>query len=327
MSSNSRLFRSAGLVCIGLLIGSYYNANDSITSEVTGNNNTRKAEQQQTLSAEDLTNTNKDSTYYDDEPISLLDIPQSTKQLIINVGTSIDPIMPPKSYGPCSHSIAIEPIVGHDIQPHKQLSVIHAAVSDRPGVTSMNIYNTGGQSSSLAKPSQSNYWNSNTGRGDGRTIFVPVITLSSLLNAIPNTTEISLLKTDMQGFDYVAIKEAGSILTKRVKYIMTEVWMNDHYTYHATNDLCRDFMPLMSSLGYELMKLSSSADTPDQIKAQCDVQLKNTPIRPQVEEAAGLDERDAYWVRKDSVGEAFPDCPNIKKLDYSYTNEEYATCV
>src|SRR6056300_1270629 len=113
MSSKSRLFRSAGLVCIGLLIGSYYNANDSNTSEVTGNN-IRKAEQQQTLSAEDLTNTNKDSTYYDDEPISLLDIPPSTKQLIINVGTSIDPIMPPKSYGPCSHSIAIEPIVGHD---------------------------------------------------------------------------------------------------------------------------------------------------------------------------------------------------------------------
>ena len=321
MSSNSRLFRSAGLVCIGLLIGTYYNDNSiniNYSSEVTGN--IRVEQQQQTLSTED-----KDSTH--DEPISLLDIPRSTKQLIMNVGTSIDPIMPPKSYGPCSHSIAIEPIVGHDIQPHKQLSVIHAAVSDKPGLTSMNIYNTGGQSSSLAKPSKQNYWNSNTGRGDGRTIFVPVITLSSLINAIPNTTEISLLKTDMQGFDYVAIKEAGSILTKRVKHIMTEVWMNDHYTYFATNDLCRDFMPLMTSLGYELMKLSSSADTPDQIKVRCDVQLKNTPIRPKVEEAAGLDERDAYWVRKDSAGETFPDCPNIKKLDYSYTNEEYATCV
>ena len=151
MSSNSRLLRSAGLVCIGLLIGTYYNDNSiniNYSSEVTGN--IRVEQQQQTLSTED-----KDSTH--DEPISLLDIPRSTKQLIINVGTSIDPIMPPKSYGPCSHSIAIEPIVGHDIQPHKQLSVIHAAVSDKPGLTSMNIYNTGGQSSSLAKPSKQNH--------------------------------------------------------------------------------------------------------------------------------------------------------------------------
>ena len=41
-----------------------------------------------------------------------------------------------------------------------------------------------------------------------------------------------------------------------------------------------------------------------------------------MEEAAGLDEMGLR-----SVGETFPDCPNIKKLDYSYTNEEYATCV
>jgi len=33
-----------------------------------------------------------------------------------------------------------------------------------------------------------------------------------------------------------------------------------------------------------------------------------------VKEGAGLDERDAYWVRKDSIDMPFPDCPNIKKL-------------
>ena len=197
----------------------------------------------------------------------------------------------------------------------------------------MNVYNNGAESSSLAKPSASQYWNTNTGRGDGRTIIVPVITLSSLISAVPNTTQISLLKTDMQGLDFVAIKEAGSTLKQRVRHIMTEVWMNDHYTYHANNDLCRDFLPFMTELGYELaadIKFDSRSvthsRTPDQIRTQCEKQLRDTPVRPGVKEGAGLDERDAYWVRKDSIDMPFPDCPNIKKPRKTFTAEEYATC-
>ena len=234
--------------------------------------------------------------------------------------------------GPCAKCIAVEPIVGHNIPQHPQVSVVKAAVSERSGVMSMNVYNDGAESSSLAKPSSSQYWNANAGRGDGRTIIVPVITLSSLISAVPNTTQISLLKTDMQGFDFVAIKEAGSILKERVRHIMTEVWMNDHYTYHAKNDFCRDFLPFMTELGYEIANVNfgptsiTHSQTPDQIRAQCEKQLRDTPIRPDVKEGAGLDERDAFWVRKDSIDIPFPDCPNIKMPRKPFTVEEYAQC-
>jgi len=321
---NSRLFRSALLVCIGVLIGQY---NSTTQINCSGNANVISGSEP-IPPIEAVSSTSE----VEETPI-LLDIPKTTKEIVINVGTSVDPILPAPEMGPCAKCIAVEPIVGHNIQQHPQVSVVHAAVSEQSGVMSMNIYNNGAESSSLAKPSASQYWNTNTGRGDGRTIIVPVITLSSLISAVPNTTQISLLKTDMQGFDFVAIKEAGSILKQRVRHIMTEVWMNDHYTYHANNDLCRDFLPFMTELGYELaadIKFDSRSithsKTPEQIVAQCEKQLRDTPIRPGVKEGAGLDERDAYWVRKDSIDIPFPDCPNIKKPRKTFTPEEYATC-
>ena len=319
---NSRLFRSALLVCIGVLIGQY----NSTTQINCSENANVISGSEPILPIEAVSSTSEEA------PI-LLDIPKTTKEIVINVGTSVDPILPSPEMGPCAKCIAVEPIVGHNIAQHPQVSVVHAAVSERSGVMSMNVYNNGAESSSLAKPSASQYWNANSDRGDGRTIIVPVITLSSLISAVPNTTQISLLKTDMQGFDFVAIKEAGSILKQRVRHIMTEVWMNDHYTYHANNDLCRDFLPFMTELGYELapdIKFDSRSvthsKTPDQIRAQCEKQLRDTPIRPGVKEGAGLDERDAYWVRKDSIDIPFPDCPNIKKPRKTFTAEEYATC-
>mmetsp|Transcript_50693 Transcript_50693/g.108019 ORF Transcript_50693/g.108019 Transcript_50693/m.108019 type:complete len:322 (+) Transcript_50693:166-1131(+) len=319
---SSRLFRSALLVCIGVLIGQYNSTTQINCSENTDVSSSNKSVHQ----------IRRSNTLSEEEAPILLDIPKSTKEVVINVGTSIDPILPAPEMGPCAKCIAVEPIVGHNIQQHKQLSVVHAAVSEKAGVVSMNVYNNGAESSSLAKPSASQYWNANTGRGDGRTIIVPVITLTSLISAVPNSTQISLLKTDMQGFDFVAIREAGSILKKRVRHIMTEVWMNDHYTYHANNDLCRDFLPFMTQLGYDIANVKESSrsvtykQSPEQIRAHCEKQLRDTPVRPGVIESAGLDERDAYWVRKDSIGMNFPDCPNIKKLTKTFTAEEYATC-
>ena len=45
--------------------------------------------------------------------------------------------------------------------------------------------------------------------GDGNLLLVPVVTLSSIFQAIPDTAEVVLLKTDMQGFDFEAIKGAA----------------------------------------------------------------------------------------------------------------------
>ena len=84
--SNSRLFRSALLVCIGVLIGQYnsttqINCNDNTDNMI----NTNKSEEQQI------------ETISEEEAPILLDIPKTTKEIVINVGTSIDPILPGKT--------------------------------------------------------------------------------------------------------------------------------------------------------------------------------------------------------------------------------------
>ena len=81
----------------------------------------------------------------------------------------------------------------------------------------------------------------------------------------------------------------------------------------------------MTELGYDLVKIRGNID-PDSVKAQCKKQLADNPTRPGVAESAGLDESDAYWVRKDSVGMPFPECPIITKATKTFTAEEYATC-
>jgi FkbM family methyltransferase len=256
------------------------------------------------------------------------DIPPTTKKIVINVGSNLDPIMPPESFGPCALAIAIEPIVGCQIPLHRQLSVIHAAVSDQPGVQSMRIYNANGLSSSLAKPSVGQSWNENKSRGDGTLRLVPVITLTSVIHAIPESVEIALIKTDMQGFDFTAIKEAGEALKKRVTHLKTEVWFDDVYTYDAKNDLCRDWMPLMAKLGYTLMSASRNNMNQQQTEAQCATQLKERPERPGVSESAGLREGDAFWVRNDVVesNPDFPDCKLMPKFKPEFTEEDYQTC-
>lgn len=109
---------------------------------------------------------NSSKTNKSKNDVPLLDLSPSVKDVVINIGSYIDPIMPTKEMGPCAHAIAVEPIVGDKIPPHRQLSVIHAAVSDQPGVSSMKIYNNAA-SSSLAKIAKKDFWNSNANRGDG----------------------------------------------------------------------------------------------------------------------------------------------------------------
>lgn len=182
---------------------------------------------------------------------SLLDLPRSVKDVAINVGSNIDPIMlADKKYGPCAQNIAVEPIVGNKIPFHRQLSVLPAAVSSKAGVMSMRIYNDNAVSSSLAKPAMTDFWNSEENRGDGRLAIVPVITLSSLLNSIPKRINVAFLMTDIQGYDFTAIREARDTVKQRVTHIMAEVWYDDVVTYSGVhNDLCRDWLPFMTELG------------------------------------------------------------------------------
>jgi len=186
-----------------------------------------------------------DATRSGKNEATLLELSFSVKEVAINIGSNIDPIMlADKKYGPCAHNIAVEPIVANKIPFHRQLSVLPAAVSSQPGVMSMRIYNDNGVSSSLAKPAKTGFWNSKESRGDGRLAIVPVITLSSLLNSIPKRINVAFLMTDIQGYDFMAIKEAKNTLKERVSHMMNEVWYDDVYTYSGV------FTMIFAVIGY-----------------------------------------------------------------------------
>jgi FkbM family methyltransferase len=221
---------------------------------------------------------------------------------------------------------------------HRQLSVLNAAVSENSGVASMMRMNKNGLSSSLASAAMNDSWNNKPKRGDGQRMIVPVVTLSSVLNAIPSRVTIPFIKTDMQGFDFVAIRAAEHAVRERVTHVMNEVWFGDVYTYKAENDLCRDWLPFMTELGYFLKKIDVQGGHFDgfhgvltdneKIKAMCEKQLNEHPVRPTVEENPGLVEGNAYWVRNDAIDVEFPDCENLPsfiKKNYS-SEEDYMTC-
>lgn len=261
------------------------------------------------------------------ETVRALDYPLSVKEVVINIGSNHDPIMPPASAGPCARGIAFEPIVGCIIPEHPQLDVVHAAVSSASGFTSMRVYNTLGQSSSLAEPASKQFWNENRARGDGRLVLVPVVAMTSILDAVPQNTSISLLMTDMQGYDFEAVSSAGGLLKARVKHLITEVWLDDVYSYNANNDLCRDWLPFMTELGYQVKRLWDGDMNEDisKIPERCQSQLEHMPVRPAVNASAGLNEMNVHWVRLDSINERLPRISYPKNAK-RFTKEEYAKC-
>ena len=258
----------------------------------------------------------------------------TVNSVAINVGSNIDPIILTEEYGPCSPTIAVEPVVGCRIKKHPQINVLHAAVSENFGILSMKMYNKNGRSSSLARPSGNLErgvmdWNKKW-KGNSQVMLVPVIPLSSILYAIPKHTKIQILMTDIQGYDFSAIKAAGPALLERVTHMVTEVWLDDMHTYDLQNDLCRDFLPFMTNLGYTLVELRENyKDDYDvaKISARCERQMKARPKRPKGNETVGLNEADAFWVRNDAIGQKFP---SFKKFPSEYTppftRKEYEQC-
>ena len=173
-----------------------------------------------------------------------LSLSPSTKDVIINIGSNIDPIMPPEDMGPCAHTIAVEPIVSCEFS-HQQLSVIPAAVADQAGVMTMNVLNKKHSVSSSLAEVKANDWRL---KGGTRKI-VPVITLTSLLDSIPSTVNIAMMMTDIQGYDFRTVKAGAKAVKERVTHLVTEVSKEDKYSYDTQNDLCRDWIPFMEELG------------------------------------------------------------------------------
>ncbi len=120
------------------------------------------------------------------------------------------------------------------------------------------------QSLSLAKVTKDDYWNTDKEHGGWKCLIMLVCILSLVLNASPGRVKVSFVKTDMQGFDFVAIWAAGRALRERVTHILHEAWFGNVYSYAAENALCRDWLPFMTELGYILKKIAV-------ILGECDV--------------------------------------------------------
>jgi len=125
-----------------------------------------------------------------------LALPVTVLYIFINIGSNLDPTLPSSAE---VASVAFEPVVGCRIPHHERLYVVHAAVSDMEGLSSMAIYNKAGKSSTLGTPAvQGRAWSDQSSHGMKPQILVPVVSMASVLAAMPPDKTIWFLKTDMQ---------------------------------------------------------------------------------------------------------------------------------
>jgi len=177
-------------------------------------------------------------------------IPADCTHVMINVGPNMSPITGDKK----AFIILIDPLpqVTNFLKHHHASAttvVYQAAISNFSGHAEFHPYNSNGLSSSLAAPSHKAEWNTKNKKGDA--IQVPVHTLRELLMAIPPGRPITLLKTDMQGYDLTAIKSAGPEI-KRVERIYAEVYQDGFSSYIGVqNQLASHWLPYMEQVGFE----------------------------------------------------------------------------
>lgn len=243
----------------------------------------------------------------------LLSLPSDVAAVLLNIGSSLQPVLPAEEPGVIA--LAFEPLldVAARIPRHPRLRVVPAAVSSFNGIRTMTMYNNDGISSSLGRAASTSFWNVNKSRGDGDQVVVPVLSLRTILDSLAHI-QIPYLKTDMQGADFAAVQAAVDSIRK-IPYMLTEVWLQNEQSYHGfDNDLCRHWLPLMDRAGYRLVYLSLiESDAlrdrlPSEIRdwsgkwaadphLQCAHDLQNPDNefrRP------GLFEADAYWMRNDT---------------------------
>ncbi|KAL1523882.1 hypothetical protein AB1Y20_018801 [Prymnesium parvum] len=187
----------------------------------------------------------------------LKDLPANAKRLLLNIGSNVNPILPPDD-DEAVITVAFEPVVFSQITPHKRLYVVPAAVSNESGLTTMVAYNHG-LSASLGAPAirQAAL---ETWRSDApQTVVVPVVTMASVLAGIRGDLAIWFLKTDAQGLDFTILAAAGLAL-QRIQYVLVEVWLSGVYSYDGpSNDYCQDILPLMLARGFEPTSLSAAS--------------------------------------------------------------------
>jgi len=275
-------------------------------------------------------------------PVPLLDL-AGVRSVVLNIGSNIDPIMPKVAAGPCAIGIAFEPIVPHLIPEHPQIYVVPSAVvtTSGGGMASMYTYNKDGVSSSLSKAASTDqFWNNRQRRKDGKQKFVPTLSLTTLLQSIPLKVEITYIKTDIQGHDFGTLAAGAAALVARgVRYIETETFWKDSYQYKDVhNDLCRDWLPFMTKVGYDydFTRLNEGYCPQDKFgtvelaRQTCAMFIAEKPVRQQTE----LDSKyvcNVLWRLKGvtSTGNTDPyDFPRLTrgKKAYTFTAKEYGSC-
>jgi FkbM family methyltransferase len=232
--------------------------------------------------------------------------------LHIDVGASLDPLVPPA----WNHSVgvlAFEPVryaalVNDSANVHNadgnRLHISPAAISNVDGEQTMGIFNKYGASSSLSKSVNKFVSRSKDPHGARKyTITVPVLSLRGVLEAVPDSVDIWFLKTDMQGYDFMALHGAGDAL-KRVRFMKTEVWIHNEQFYEdVNNDFCNDFLPLLVPLGFELVELARDtgralASGPAGGREFCEKQVAS---KVALHRSTSRYAYDAYWMRRDLI--------------------------
>jgi hypothetical protein len=229
----------------------------------------------------------------------LLNLPANTSTVIMNIGSNIDPVLPPAQDFQ-TIAIAFGPIVGCRIKRRDRLYVVPAAVSATASFATMSVLNMNGLSSSLSAPATKNaaFMRGITEARPAPSVFVPVLSTRMLLEAIPPDVELWFLKTDMQGHDFEALAGGGELL-KRVHYLRVECWASNVFSYEGVrNDFCNDHLPHMTALGFEFVETVGyrkahrfkGIAAANAFCAQARVARKHF----------GIQDMDAFWKRQDT---------------------------
>mmetsp|Transcript_2669 Transcript_2669/g.3065 ORF Transcript_2669/g.3065 Transcript_2669/m.3065 type:complete len:359 (+) Transcript_2669:543-1619(+) len=268
-------------------------ASDNTTT--SNNDNSNDDEEKGDISGKKI---GKDSIDDDDDDnnnkIMYWDLPSNISSIILNVGSHRDPIVPDPN-NKCGLSIAVEPIVHAQIESHPQLHVLPAAVSTTTGVSTMHVYSQAGVSSSLAKSIR--FASDDNDKSKSNMRLVPTITMNQLLSSIPPHIPINFMMTDMQGYDYAAVKFGMKEIVKRqIPVIVTEVSIAGQYLYEGVdNDLCFHWIPMMTKHGYYLYKVTRHSLTNIWFRNANAVQSKLCQHQSAAKVKYGFNEGNAIW--------------------------------
>lgn len=212
------------------------------------------------------------------KPVGTIQLPASTRALLVNIGSNVDPVRTMLEFKDVSSIIAFEPIVPHLIPQAKNLYVIPAAVAGNDGVASMML---AGRSKNYAASASSlshkvtNYSEvatrnatsldeeqkrriglSTTDKSQGPTFkLVPIVSMQSVMATMPASIPLVYLKTDMQGYDFSSLSVVGDELN-RFQFLRLECFLEGRTTYAGMhNDFCRDWLPHMTRIGMTLVGL------------------------------------------------------------------------